>query len=90
MSIAPDELTRLRLYQSEVHAAAEKAGDYRRYLSKQCDHPKEAVEMSKRSYSNGFGRWRDRSFERCTVCGLERHWGPGSSWFEYTGRHYDD
>lgn len=84
MAITPDELTRLRQFQAEATQAAEKAGDYQRYLAKRCDHPAEAIKTSSRSYSNGFGGWREREHEYCSVCHMERHWGPKSLWFEYT------
>lgn len=40
-----------------------------------CPHPAEFVVNHARSCSNGYGSWSTRTYQRCTICEHENHWG---------------
>lgn len=67
MPITPDELTRLRLYESEIRLAQEKFGTYKRYLAVRCDHPAD--------WHNRIKGWRTCDYDICDICGMGRSVG---------------
>lgn len=67
MTITPDELTRLRLYESEITAASERFGTYKRYLAARCDHPADWLLRMK--------GWRTCDYDICGICSMGRSVG---------------
>lgn len=56
-------------------------------LAVNCTHPLEFVVSHERSSSNGYGSWSTRTYQRCTICEHENHWGR---WAEPSPSSRDD